>query len=137
MTNRERILAIMEKRKADRIPWIPRLQIWYRHHKSAGTLPARYREWSLRDIERDLGMGTPARDAKIFSTRTENVETRVSRSGDEIFTEYITPVGTVSVRHVVVEKLQKAGMSSYQSEHLIKRPEDYEVVEYIIDHTLG
>ena len=44
MTNRERILAIIEKRKADRIPWIPRLQIWYKAHKSAGTLPDEYRE---------------------------------------------------------------------------------------------
>ena len=135
MTNRERMLAVIEKRKADRIPWIPRLQIWYKYHKSMNTLPPRYREWSLRDIERDLGMGTPARDAEILSTRTENVKTRVSRHGDEVFTEYITPVGTVSTRHIVVEKLQKAGMDSYQSEHLIKRPEDYDVVEYIVEHT--
>jgi len=135
MTNRERILAIMEKKKADRIPWIPRLQIWYNAHKSAGTLPDKYQEWALRDIERDLGMGTPARDVSVFSTRTENVETRVSRRGNETFTEYITPVGTASTKHTVVEKLQKAGMGAYQSEHLIKRPEDYDVVEYMVEHT--
>ena len=29
MTNRERLLAIMEGRPPDRIPWLPRLQIWY------------------------------------------------------------------------------------------------------------
>jgi uroporphyrinogen-III decarboxylase len=34
-----------------------------------------------------------------------------------------------------VEKLDRAGMSSYQMEHLIKRPEDYDVVEYMIEHT--
>jgi uroporphyrinogen-III decarboxylase len=135
MTNRDRILAVIEGRKPDRIPWFPRLLLWYNFHKSSGTLPVKYREWELRDIERDLGMGTPARNATIFSTRTESVETKTHRSGDEIFTEYITPVGTVSTKHIVVEKLHRAGMSSYQMEHLIKRPEDYGVVEYIIEHT--
>lgn len=135
MTNRERILAIIDGKRPDRIPWIPRLQLWYNFHKSSGTLPDKYRDWGLRDIERDLGMGTPARDAVVFSAKTENVETRTRRHGNEIFTEYITPVGTVSTRHVVVEKLHKAGISPYQKEHLIKRPEDYDVVEYIIQHT--
>jgi len=135
MTNRERILAIIEGRKPDRIPWIPRLQLWYNAHKSAGTLPEKYHGWVLRDIERDLGMGTPARDASIFTTHIENVETKVHRQGNEIFTEYITPIGTVSSKHVVIEKLEKASMSSYQVEHVIKRPEDYDVMEYITEHT--
>ena len=135
MTNRERILAVIEGNRPDKIPWFPRLQLWYNFHKNSGTLPDKYRNWELCDIEKNLGMGTPARDAKIFSTQTEGVETKVHRRGSEIFTEHITPVGTVSTKHVEVEKLRKAGMSSYQMEHLIKRPEDYGVVEYIIEHT--
>jgi uroporphyrinogen-III decarboxylase len=135
MTNRERILAVIEGRRPDKIPWIPRLQLWYKFHRSNGTLPEKYREWALRDIEKDLGMGTPARNARIFSVQTEDVETRVRRSGSETFTEYVTPVGTISTKHVTVEKLDKAGMSSYQMEHLIKRPEDYGVLEYVIEHT--
>ena len=64
MTNRERLLAIMDGRPPDRIPWIPRLLLWYNAHKKAGTLPARYRGMTLRQIERDLGVGTPARDGR-------------------------------------------------------------------------
>ena len=135
MTNRERILAVVEGRRPDRIPWIPRLQFWYNSHKNANTLPEKYRGWGLRDIERDLGMGTPARDARILSTQMENVETKARTRGRETLTEYITPVGTVSSRHVAVEKLSKVGMQSYQAEHLIKRPADYDVVEYIVEHT--
>jgi len=135
MTNRERLLAVIEGRRPDRIPWIPRLQLWYNFHKNAGALPDKYRGWKLRDIERDLGMGTPARDARVFSVQTENIETEVHRSGSQILTEYITPVGTVSTKHVVIEKLDRAGMSPYQTEHLIKRAEDYDVVEYIVEHT--
>jgi uroporphyrinogen-III decarboxylase len=135
MTYRERILAIIEGSKPDRIPWIPRLQLWYNFHKSYGTLPEKYRDWSLRDIEKDLNMGTPARDGRVFSTRVENVETRSHRKGNETLIEYVTPVGTVSTRHIAVEKLARAGMSAYQAEHIIKSADDYHVVEYMIENT--
>ncbi len=39
MTNRERILAIMEGRSPDRIPWIPRMLLWWLAQRNAGTLP--------------------------------------------------------------------------------------------------
>jgi uroporphyrinogen-III decarboxylase len=136
MTNRERIIAIIEGKKPDQIPWIPRLQIWHSAHKNAGTLPEKYKNLDLRDIEKDLGMGTPARDGSVFSSWTKNLEVKSQRSGNEIFTEYITPVGTVSTKQIVVEKLQQAGMSPYQVEHLIKRPEDYDVVEYMVENTV-
>ena len=74
MTNRECMLAIMAGKMPDRIPWIPRLLLWYNAHQKAGTLPARYRNWSLRDIERDLGLGTPARDGAVFRTELQGVE---------------------------------------------------------------
>ena len=135
MTNRERMLSIIAGKRPDRIPWIPRLELWYRFHRNSGTLPAKYRGWELRDIERDLGMGTPARNVSILSAQLENVETRVQKKGNETLTEYITPVGTVSTRHVSVEKLIKAGMGAYEMEHLIKGPEDYDVVDYMIQHT--
>lgn len=135
MTNRERIIAIIEGKKPDIIPWIPRLQFWYNFHKNSGTLPEKYKNWNLREIEKDMGMGTPARDARIFSSKMENVEIKTKKVGDEIFTEYITPAGKVSTKHKIVEKLAKVGMSNYQTEHLIKRPEDYDVVEYIIQNT--
>ena len=62
MTNRERLLTIMAGRMPDRIPWIPRLQIWYEAHRRRGDLPERYRGWSLDEIERHLEMGAPARN---------------------------------------------------------------------------
>ena len=65
MTDRERILAVLAGRRPDRIPWIPRLLLWYNAHSRAGTLPARYRGMTLREVERDLGVGTPARRAHL------------------------------------------------------------------------
>ena len=38
MTNRERLLAIMDGEMPDRIPWIPRLLIWHRAQVKMGVL---------------------------------------------------------------------------------------------------
>jgi hypothetical protein len=136
MTNRERLLAIMAGRSPDRIPWIPRLQIWYEAHKRRGTLPDRYKGWSLREIERDLGMGTPAREGRVFRTVLRDVEVNVHEQGDETRTEYITPLGTVSTLTRRSEVLERGGIAHrMEVEHMIVGPEDYPVAEYLIQHT--
>ena len=135
MTNRERLLAIMAGHSPDRIPWIPRLRVWYEAHKRLGTLPEKYTGWSLPEIERDLGIGTPARGGRIFRTELRNVEVRTQERGNEIITEYITPVGTVSTLHRRSEELERVGIMGLEAEHMIKGPEDYPVVEYLVQHT--
>ncbi len=60
MTNRERLLAILDGKSPDRIPWIPRFELWYTAHRIAGTLPPEYRDMRLADIYRDLRLGNPA-----------------------------------------------------------------------------
>lgn len=136
MTDRERLLAIMAGDSPDRIPWIPRLQIWHEAQKRRGTLPEKYQGWSLREIEHDLGLGTPARDGRVYRTEVRNVEVRVHEEGNRRRTEYVTPVGTVSTLHRRSATLRRGGISSWlEVEHQIKGPEDYAVVEYIIRHT--
>ena len=39
MTHKERILAACRGEVPDRIPWIPRLDLWYNAHQRAATLP--------------------------------------------------------------------------------------------------
>ena len=70
MTNRERILTILDGGMPDRIPWIPRLQIWYDAHWRAGSLPAAYQGLSLREVERRVFGGTAARDGITRARRT-------------------------------------------------------------------
>ena len=136
MTDRERLLAIMAGRRPDRIPWIPRLEIWYEAHKRRGTLPHKYVGRTLREIERDLGVGTPAREGRIFRSELHDVEVETEQQGREAVTRYITPVGTVSTRHRHSEVLERGGIATRQEvEHMIKGPADYPVVEYIVEHT--
>lgn len=136
MTNRERILAILSGQPTDRIPWIPRLSIWYDAHKKAGTLPERYHHLSLRDVERDLGVGTPARDGFIFRSEMLGVEIS-QRWLDDLHqhTEYRTPVGTVSTMFRGTEELRRQAIQDMQSEFLLKTRQDYAVVQYIVENT--
>ena len=100
MNHRERYQAVLEGRPPDRMPFAPRLLLWYNARLATDTMPAEYKGLSLRELERKLGVGTPARDGKVFDMRTEGVEvvTRVD-DGRQIVEQH-TPVGTIrSVTH--------------------------------------
>lgn len=136
MTNRERLMAIMEGKSPDRIPWIPRLTIWHQAQLHRGTLPARYEGMALREIERALGMGAPAREGRLFRTELRDVEVQHKEEGLDVVTRYITPVGTVSTRQRYSEVLRQGGIAARRdAEHLIEHPDDYRVVEYLVEHS--
>ena len=92
MTNRERLLAILDGKSPDRIPWIPRMEIWYLAQRLAGTLPAEYQDMRLGEIRRDLGIGNPARTGRVYSTRIRGVDTIVRRDGLRTTTESSTTI---------------------------------------------
>jgi len=132
---RERFEAILTGHSPDRIPWIPRLQIWYEAHRRLGTLPKKYVGWSLHEIERDLGVGSPARDGRVFRPEFADVEIRSHEKGYETLTEYHTPLGIISTIQRRSEDLDRVGIIGQEVEHLIKGPDDYPAVEYLIEHT--
>lgn len=135
MTNRERLHAIMDRRPPDRIPWIPRMQIWHTARTKTDTLPERFRGMSLREVEGALGLGTPAREGRVFREVLEGVEVVFREAGGDLIQEFRTPVGTVASRVRRSEELDRVGIQGMEIEHVIKGPEDYRVVEYMIAHT--
>lgn len=135
MSHRDDIIAILEGRSPERIPWSPRLEIWYQAHCRRGTLPDRYAGWSLRQIERHLGMATPARGGRIFRKELRHVEVEEKQDGEARRTFYHTPIGTVSTCFRQTDELAQVGVVGLEVEHLIKTPQDYAIAEYIIQHT--
>lgn len=129
------MLAVLNRRSPDRIPWVPRLELWYNARLAEGNLPERYHGMSLRQVERAMGVGTPARGGRVVATRYENVEVRQTEKSGEVLTEYITPVGTVSKLDIKTRALKDYAGDSLPQEHPIKRLEDYGVMEYIYEHT--
>ncbi len=135
MTNRERIIAILEKQYPDRLPWIPRLEIWYQAHKLRGTLPDKYTDLSLREIEHDLHIGTPARLGSVYRVKYNNIDIQQERKGQDLIATYNTPAGSVSTVHRYSDTMAQGGITSpLQISHMIKGPEDYKAVEFIFEH---
>ena len=95
LTHRERLLTILDGGLADRIPWIPRIQLWYQARKLTGTMPEKWKDLSLREVEKELRIGTPARDGRIFRLVFEGVEIRESFEDGKQLTTYQTPRGSL------------------------------------------
>lgn len=158
MTYKERMFSVLKGEPTDFIPWAPRLDLWYNANKRAGTLPAKYRNATLRDITDDLDFGYHAivpqfKDLRgsfddlhralgiynlwtmPYSTRLQNVDVAVRTEGDETHVAYHTPVGTIATTVVYDESMRKAGASvTHISEHAIKDYNDYAAVGYIFEN---
>jgi len=158
MNHKERILAALEGKSTDFIPWVPRLDLWYRANSLAGTLPSKYGDASLTDILDDTGMGLHAvvpnfRDLRNpdddidralgiynlwtmpYRTVLENVERNVRIDGDRTYVEYKTPVGTVSTVVLYDEAMLRAGISiTHVEQHSFKTPDDYTPLGYIFEN---
>ncbi len=156
MTEKERILAAGRGQWADRLPWVPRIDLWYNANALRGTLPARYRKGAtLDEIADDIGGGyhklvpdylhIRSEDDVIdrglgifrmrgmpYRTELSGVDREIKREGEATRVTYHTPVGSVTCRILFTEEMKKAGASiSWISEHLIKEPKDYRTVGYI------
>ena len=152
------MLSALRGKPTDRMPWAPRLDLWYNANKRAGTLPAEYGGASLRDITDDLDVGYHAivphfkdlRDPRddvhralgIYNlwtmpctTQLRNVEVSVRTDGDRTHVAYRTPVGTVTTTVVYDDAMRRAGASiTHISEYAVKSHRDYPVVRHIFEN---
>ena len=158
MTHKQRMLAVIKGQTPDRLPWVPRLDLWYNARNSNPSFPAEYKDSSLMEIVNDLDVGYHAviphyldiRDQSdtidrglgiyrlkgfAYKAKLTNVERIVERSGDQKRVTYKTPVGSVSTTELYTEDMKKAGVSlTHISEYAIKELKDYDVIGYIFDN---
>ncbi|MAG13266.1 MAG: hypothetical protein CMN78_01585 [Spirochaetales bacterium] len=135
MTTRERMTAILDGKAPDRIPWIPRIELWYRARQLAGDLPDRWKDFSLRQLEDDLFGATAARGGSIFKIKYDGIDVVRTQEGDTETTEYRTPVGSVRTVQRISDELKRMGLPGRVEEELLKGPSDYRVWEYVVEHT--
>ncbi len=158
MTYRERMLATLEGRPTDCIPFVPRLDLWYRANKYKGTLPDKYKNATLMQIVEDLDIGvhTVSADRSLYDDSLDivdralgiwrvhhkphrpalkNIKRNITYQGDTTIVEYLTPHGNIRTKTVYDESMRKAGISlSHVSEHAIKSVDDFEAVGYIFEN---
>ena len=134
MNTRQRLLSILNHQLPDRIPWVPRLELWYNARIKTHTMPSQWQGASLRQIERDLKVGTPARTGQVYQIRYEGVEIVTREEKRHSITEYVTPLGTLRQVTVASQDLAEVGIQGLVKEHLLKTVQDYRVWEWIVEH---
>jgi len=155
MNHKQRMLATIAGKPTDRMPWAPRLDLWYNARKRSGTLPSEYRnatlaeitddlEWAfhavvphfkdLRDPSDDVHRGLGIYNLRTMPCRTvfRDVEVSARHEGDETVVEYRTPVGSVRTKVLYDDAMRDAGISiSHITEYAVKSADDYEAVAHI------
>jgi hypothetical protein len=159
MTHKERMLRAARGEWADRLPWVPRIDLWHNSNSMRGALPSRYRrDATLDEIADDLGGGHHKIVPEFLKVRTPEdnldrglgvyrlwgmayrpelagVDREVKREGDFTFVTYHTPVGSVSCKILYSDEMKRAGASiTWIAEPVIKEAKDYRTVGYIFQN---
>ena len=160
MTVKERILATLQGKPTDVLPFVPRLDNWFYAQQAADTLPKQYRHANLREFTDDLGLGYHSivpnfrgwrkggdKDLHVglglydlelspWTVKFHNVKITQERSKDgELQVIYETPKGNLQTKVVYTEKMQEEGITLYaHKEHALKSVEDYEALAYLLEN---
>lgn len=158
MTGKERMLAAIRGEPTDRLPWAPRLDLWFLANQRAGTLPRKYRHASLREMVDDLGFDLHAvvpdfrdpagpdghldRGLGIFNLRTmpyrtvlENVRRTARTEGDRTIVTYETPLGSVQTAVLYDDAMRRAGVTiSHVERQAFQDARDYAPLGHIFEN---
>lgn len=135
MTERERVLSILNHEKPDQLPWLADLSYLIYSMEVDHALPPEYQNTHLDDglqkMHRDYGTGFYLQGFEPYQAVLKNVDVKVENSGNTRVTTVTTPVG--NLREVM--QFSKTSYSYGITEHLIKDIEDLKIFSYICEHT--
>jgi methylmalonyl-CoA mutase cobalamin-binding domain/chain len=156
MTNKERMLAAARGEMPDRMPYAPRIDLWYTANARAGTLPPDHASQSMDQICRSYGWGLHKvvpeymagtrpdasydralgvhrlKECPYLATLPDDVERVVEKRGRKTRVEYRTPLGDLRTVTVYTEEMEAAGASiTWVEERVLKAPQDYKALGYI------
>lgn len=136
MTERERILSILNRKKPDQLPWCADLAYLVHSMEASGTYPEQYQNHRLDDglqkMHRDYGTGFYLQGFYPFRTQRKLCETTVEKKGDITVTTITTPVGALRQ----VEQYSWESFSPGIIEHFIKDIEDLKIYAYLCENTV-
>jgi hypothetical protein len=159
MSYKELMLSVIKGGTPRHIPFVPRLDIWYKANKLAGTLPYKYRNAALTDIvedmdvgyhaavpdfmeyeaddcDIDLGLGVYRFKTITYDIRLNNIKRIVNRGNNGLLSvEYITPYGSIKTKVIYDESAKKSGATiSSTVEHALKGVGDFKAAGDIFDN---
>jgi hypothetical protein len=155
---RQRALTVLRGEKPTRLPFITRLEAWYKSHTRTNTLPEHLRGLTLDQVHAAVGIGR-LKFASPFAFRLRGVEIKSTFNGEPLYqsyepvienfpgmwdivptdragettTEIITPRGRLLLQHKLLPDSVLNGTDPYLKCHLIQDENDWQVLEYILE----
>ncbi len=158
----DRITAVLQGKKPDRLPFIDRMELWHASKLRNDEMPARFEGMSLNEVHRTIGFGRQKFSApyafklhgvEVVATFQDEIVNQESEPVSEYFPaawapdevprdragttriEFKTSVGKLEMKYVYADSMVKmGGAEPLLIEHLIKSEADYHTVEYILEH---
>jgi len=153
------VLSVLKGERPARIPFVTRLETWYKSRIRNQTLPERFRGMSLLDLHRTVGVGQ-LKFMVPFALKLRGVDVEARFNGEPCFHEYEpeienfpgmwdlvsteragetetslhTPLGSLHLSHKLLQQGVLSATDPYLKEHLVKSEADLPVVEYILEH---
>jgi corrinoid protein of di/trimethylamine methyltransferase len=159
MTHRQRLLTAVRGDMPDRIPYAPRIDLWFNANSLNGTLPPRHmgktsdeialsEGWALHKVVADH-LRQPNPDAMLHRalgvhfmkeyvaqfTFSDQVKIEIKRAGDRTRIRYTTSKGSITTRTVYSQEMWRSGTSvPWIEEHAVKTPDDLKVLSGVFEN---
>jgi hypothetical protein len=96
MTNRERVLALLDHKFPDRVPWFGDLDYWYSAARRKGSLDQKYEGDGYFQLNKDLGVGFYLQGFFPFTQHNPGITFSEERVGEQLIKTMHTPQGDLT-----------------------------------------
>ena len=158
MNFKQVMISTFKGESVETLPFIPRLDLWYKANKKNGTLPDKYKNAALMDItddleigyhaaipdfrdyndesgDSDLGLGVYRFKTVPYIVKLHNIKQNIIRENGLTTVEYYTPFGLIRTKILFDEVMKKSGSTlAHVVEYAIKSVKDFEAVAYIFEN---
>lgn len=158
MTHKERMLAAMRSSDSDRIPWAPRMDLWYIANKAKGTLPSRFNGMNTAQIARELdcachcvradytiartkedlllrGFGIDNHPDYPYRVELRGLQYEFHHDDENLYFRVNTPAGEISTHIKLSREMLKDGISlPFIESYPIESVDDLERVAVLFEH---
>ncbi len=120
MTNRERVLRVLNRQTPDRVPWFGDLDYWYSATRDKGQLADSYQGDGYFQLNHDLGVGFYLQGYFPFTQHNPGITFSEERQGDQKIRTMHTPRGSLTE----IEQYLPTSSSWGYVKHFVEKPAD-------------
>ena len=157
MTHRERLMAAVRGEPSDRIPWAPRMDLWYIAHRGRCTVPEPFADANTVEISKVLdvachvvgadftlsggrdsslrGLGIDNHQDYPYRVQLKGLPVDSQNDGEDLRTRIQTSSGEIFTHLHTDRQMQMAGISlPFVKSYALESPEDYDALACVFDH---